>query len=137
MVQKLPPDLRQLLLVHLAVRGRDSGVRYQLTDPMGAGINGLHPIVQVEHLPTPAQFPADGLGEDPPIVFHHIGLHGMAVHGCLFDGRHIPDTRHGHVERPGNGRCRQGQHVHRFAHFLEFFFMSYPKTLLLVDDAQP
>lgn len=36
------------------------------------------------------QLPADGLGDDGPLMLHHIGLHRLAVVGRLLDGAHVP-----------------------------------------------
>ena len=70
-------------------------------------------------------------------MLQHIGLHRLTVGWRLLNGRHIPQTGEGHVQRPGDGGSRQGQHVHLTAHLLEPLLVGHAEALLLVDDQQP
>ena len=83
----------------------------------GTLVDGLRAVVQVVHLPAPLHLPADGVVNHRVVVLHDEGLHRVAVGGGLLDGGHIPDTGQGHVQRPGDGRCGQCQHVHTLGHF--------------------
>ena len=70
-------------------------------------------------------------------MLQHISLHRLTVGWRLLNGRHIPQTGEGHVQRPGDGGSRQGQHVHLTAHLLEPLLVGHAEALLLVDDQQP
>ena len=97
MVQQPLPHLGQLFLAHLAVCHYHRCIRQKLLDGRSAPVDGIHPIVQVEHLPATAQLLADGLHQNSPVVLHHIGLHRLTVLRRLLDGGHIPYARHRHV----------------------------------------
>ena len=97
MVVELLPHPGELFLPHFAVGGDHPGVGEHLLDLKGAAVDGLHMIVEIEHLAAPAQLPAHGLAQNAPVVFQYIGLDRVAVLGGLLDNRHIPDAAHGHV----------------------------------------
>ena len=60
----------------------------------------------------------------------------MTVLRRLLDGGHITDTGQRHVERARDRRCRQREHIHVFAHFLERFLVPDAEPLFLVHDEQ-
>ena len=127
----------ELLLAHLAVGHRHSHVLPQhLLDAGGGAGDGLHPVVEVVHLAAPLQLPAHGVGEHPPVVLQHIGLHRLAVHGRLLQGGHVPDAGEGHIQRPGDGGGGEGEHVHLLGQLLELLLVLDAEALLLVDDQQ-
>ncbi len=59
-VQQLLPN-RELLLGHLAVGNAHPRTRHQLA-AWRRWLDGVHPVVQVVHLPAPGQLLFDGLG---------------------------------------------------------------------------
>ena len=127
----------ELALGHLAVGRLDGNVlAQQVTETGGGGIDAVHPIVQVIHLSAPAQLPADGIRQKAPVVLQHIGLDALAVLGRLLDGAHVADAGHGHVQRPGNRRSREGQGVHLSGHLTQTLLVGDAEALLLVDDEQ-
>ena len=129
--------VRQLLLAHFAVGDADLGLRKGFFDPGGALGDGFDPVVQVVDLSAALQLPAHGVDEHRLGVFQHKGLHRVAVVGWFLDGGHIPQARQGHVQRPGDGGGRQGQHVHALRQLLELLLVGHAEALLLVDDEQP
>ena len=128
----------QLLFAHLAVAHHHPDLRpQQFLDAGGGEVDGLHPVVEVVDLTAPGQFLPHGVLQDPPVMLQHISLHRLTVGWRLLNGRHIPQTGEGHVQRPGDGGSRQGQHVHLTAHLLEPLLVGHAEALLLVDDQQP
>ena len=109
----------------------------QLLDAAGGAVNGIHPVVEVIDLAAPLQLPAHGVPQHPPVVLQHIGLHRLAVGGGLLQGGHVPDARQGHVQRPGDGRGRQGKHIHLAEVLLQLLLVLHAKALLLVHHQQP
>ena len=69
-------------------------------------------------------------------MLQHIGLDALAVLGRLLDGAHVADAGHGHVQRPGNRRGREGQGVHLPGHLTQTLLVRDAEALLLVDDEQ-
>ena len=61
---------------------------------------------------------------------------GIAVSGGLLDGGHVPDAGQRHVQRPGNGRSGERQHVHALGKLLQPLLMGDAEALLLVHDEQ-
>ena len=128
----------ELLLAHLAVgRRRRCASGTSCLDPGGArarwtprGCAGSRPA-------RPGAAPGGWRRQhDPVVVLQHIGLHGVAVLRRLLDDAHVPDARHGHVQRAGNGRGRERQHVHAVAQLLDLLLVGHAEALLLVDDQQ-
>ena len=108
-----------------------------LLNPGGGEIDALHPVVEVVNLPAPAELLPHGVLQNRPVVLQHIGLHRLAVRRRLLDGGHVPEAGQGHVQRPGDGRRREGQHVHLTAQLLQALLMGDTEALLLVDDEEP
>ncbi len=133
MVQ-LPPHLGKLFLVHFAVANADARLGHVLLYPRRRPLNRAHVVMQEIHLPAPPQLPVDGVVYDPLVVFQHIGLYRVPVVGGFLNYRHVPYARKGHVQRPGYGRSRQGQHVRRFAQPLKLLLLGHAKALLLVNN---
>ena len=131
-------DGGQFLFAHLAVAHHHPDLRpQQFLDAGGGEVDGLHPVVEVVDLTAPGQFLPHGVLQDPPVMLQHISLHRLTVGWRLLNGRHIPQAGEGHVQRPGDGGGRQGQHIHLTAHLLEPLLVGHAEALLLVDDQQP
>ena len=82
----------QRVLAHLAVGDAHADARNPALDCGGALVDGFRAVVQIVDLPAPLDFPADGVVHNGLAVFHHEGLHGIAVSGGLLDGGHVPDA---------------------------------------------
>ena len=109
-------------------------VAEELFECRGAAVDGLNAVVHVVDLPAARELAPDGVGDDAPVMLEHIGLHRLAVDGRDLDGRHVADARERHVERSGDGRCRERQRVDLAGKLLELFLVRYAEALLLVDD---
>ena len=112
----------------------DARTRHQLTDAGRALVDGIHTVVQVVDLPAAGQLLANGLRDDALIVFQHISLDGLTLERRLFNRGHIADAGQRHVQRAGDRRGRQGQHIDTDEVFFELLFMLDAEALLLVDD---
>ena len=134
MVHEHPPGVGELFLSHPSMGGDNARSRHQRRDAPRTAVDGGDVVVQIKHLSAPAQLPFYRFGQNPPIVFQHIGLHRMAVGRSLLDYRHIPHPRHSHIQGPGNGGSREGQHIDVVFQLLEPFLVGHAKTLFLVDD---
>ena len=134
-VRELLHHGRQALFVHLAVRDADGDVvAEELFELGGAAVDGLDAVVHVVDLPAARELAPDGVGDDAPVMLEHICLHRLAVNGRDLDGRHVANARKRHVERAGDGRCRERQRVDLARELLELFLVRYAEALLLVDD---
>ena len=111
-VQQLLPHRGDLLFGHLAVGDADARAGDKPADPGGTFLNVIDPVVQVVDLPAAGQLLADGLGNDALIIFQHIGLDGLALKGRLLDRAHVPYAGQCHVQRAGDRRGGQGEHIH-------------------------
>ena len=126
----------QRVLAHLAVGDAHADARNPAFDRGGALVDGFGAVVQIVDLPAPFDFTADGVVHNGFAVFHHEGLHGIAVGGGLLDGGHVPDAGQRHVQSPGNGRSGEGQHVHALGKLLQPLLMADAEALLLVHNEQ-
>ena len=127
-------DVGKLLLIHFAVGSGYFHIAQPVFQPGGGLLDALRAVVQVVDLPAPVQLPADGVIQQPVIVLQHEGLHRVAVTGRLFDGGHVPQTGERHVQRSGDGRCRQGQDIHTHGKLLQPLLVGDAEPLLLVHD---
>ena len=124
------------VLAHFSVGHGDGDVRHSFVHGGGAPLDGLHPVVQIVDLSAPLHLPADGVVQNGGFMLHDEGLNGVAVGGGLLDGGHIPDAGQGHVEGPGDGGGRQGQHIHALGNFLQTLLVGDAEALLLVHHQQ-
>ena len=126
MLQHLTPDLRHLVLAHLAVGEGDPGLGDPHLDAGGTAFDGFHPVVQIINLPAPAKLPPDGVGDDAVVVLEDIGLDGPAVLGCFLDDRHVPDAAPGHIQGAGDGGGGEGEDIDVGANSLIRSFCATP-----------
>ena len=92
------------------------------------------PVINVEDLAVPSEFPADRFTGKLVVVFHDIGLDRHPVERRFFQDRKVPDPCKGHVKCPGDRRRSQGQHVQIGLHLFDLFLVSHAEALLLIDD---
>ena len=137
MFHQLPPDLRHFRLAHSPVCHQNPCVRQIPLQLRRGEFNGVNAVVDIVHLSAPFQFPLNRLHQYRLAVLHDISLHRIAILRRLGDDGHIPYAAHCHIQCAGNGRCRQGQHIHAGKHVLEFFLVCHAEPLFLVHDRQP
>ena len=111
-------------------------VGYQLAQPRHRVLDRPDPVVDVEDLSLPQQFPADRRRRDPWIFRPHIGEDRVAVLGRGQDVADLPDTGEGHLQRPGDRRGGEGQDIHPHLHGLDAVLGLDPETMLLVHHEQ-
>ena len=129
-------DIGEHGLVHLPVRHGDRHVAELLLELARGALDIVDAVVQVVDLAAALQLAPDGVGEDAPVVLHDEGLHGQTVLGRLLDRGHIADAGHGHVQRAGDRRGRERQHVDAARELLDVLLVRHAEALLLVDDEQ-
>ena len=119
------------------MRKADACIRQKLLQFRRALNDGLDAVVQIVDLPAAFEFALNRLHNKPLIVLKHEALHGVSVLRRLLDDTHVADARERHVERAGNRRCGEGQHVDAVKELLEPLLMRHAEALLLVDDRKP
>ena len=127
----------ELMLPHLAVGHADPDLRHQHPQPLIEPFDTLDPVIEKINLAPAARLPQDRVPDQGIGIFRDHRLDGNPLLRRGFQHAHIPDTGHAHMQRSGNRRRRQGQHVHLALHVLDDFLMGHAETLLLVDDQQP
>ena len=136
LLHDLPPDLRQLLLGHLAVGKADTGLRNAQLPSRGHPLDILHAVVEVVNLAAAPQLTPDGVGQDAVVVLEDIGLHRVAILRGLLDDGHIADAAHRHIEGARDRRGGQGQHIDIRRQLLDAFLLRNAEALLLVNNKQ-
>ena len=119
---------------HLAVSHVDGRAGEEPAHPLGGRVDGFDPVVQEEDLPPPVELALAGLGDQMVTPRDQVGHDRHPVPGRGPDQRQIPDPREREVERTGNGRGGQREHIHRRAQALQPFLLADAEALLLVDD---
>ena len=126
--------LLEHLLVHLAMRDDDAGLRYQVTQLAGLLFDIRDFVVDEKGLTIAQQLAADGRGYLLVFVSADIGQHRVAVFRRGQDGGHLADASHRHLQGARN-RCRgHGEHIHAGLERLNVFLVLHAKALLLVHD---
>ena len=113
-VNEIKHDPLQFVFLHLSMGVCHVGFRHKLCDLCCDIRNIVHPVVDIVDLSAPGHFPDNSLSDQFIVVFADKGLDRQSVIGGLLQHAHIPDTDQAHMQCPGNGGCRQGQHVHVF-----------------------
>ncbi len=129
-------DLLQPVLVHLPVRGDDPRLRHQFPQLARDLLDVVHAVVHEENLAVAQQLAPDRGTDLLLVVRADVGQHGVPLLRRGEDGRHLPDARHAHLQRPRNRGRRHGQHVHMRPQGLDVLLVLDAEALLLVDDHQ-
>ncbi len=127
----------KLALAHLAVGDADARLRYQFGKIGCALLDALHVVVQVVDLPATLQFPQHRLAHHRRFVLADKGLDGEPLGGRGGDDGEIPHARHRHVEGTRNGGGGEGEDIHIGPQRLDLLLLTYPESVLLIDDEQP
>ena len=135
-VYKVKHDFFQLPLLHLSMGVDHYCIFGQLLNVGRNFIDSLHSVIDIVHLAVSGQLACDRLTNHLIVVFHHIGLDGKTIHRRLLKYAHVPDPYQAHMQGPGNGRCRQSQHVNIFLELFDLFLVRHPEALLFIDNQQ-
>ena len=100
------------------------------------GLDRLDPVVDIKDLPAAIQLAVDRVAHQPVIVLGDAGLDREPSLGRRLDDREVADPHQRQVQRAGDGRRGERQHVHLSAHVLDALLVADPKSLLLVDHQQ-
>ena len=102
-VSEVHHHLFQFRLRHLAVPGKDAGVRYQPAYVIDRQVDRPHTVVEVEHLTTPFHLPQDGFLDHVLRVFRDEGLDRQPrLRGRLYRGQ-VAQARERHIKRARDG----------------------------------
>ena len=126
----------QVVVVHLAVRDGDAGLRHERLDFFGQSINRLHAVVHDEHLAAAGQLVEDRVLDDLVVALEHDGLDGQAVHGRRVDERDVADAGHAEVQGARNRRGAHAERVDGETQLAELFLLLHAELLFLVDDEE-
>ena len=130
-------DLGKLRLAHAAVGDVHGHVGQHGHDPGRDAVDRLDAVMQIIHLPAPGGLAADRVAHDAPVVLHHERLHGQTLPRRLLERGHIADAGQRHVQRAGDRRGREREHVHLLCHLLDVLLVGDAEALLLVHDQKP
>ena len=126
-----------MLLVHLPVGDGDGDLRQHFCDAGRGALDVLDDVVEIVDLPAALDLAPDRVGHHVPVVLHDEGLHRHPVLRRLLQRGHVPQSAERHVQRPGDGRGGEGQHVHAAAHLLQAFLVGNAEALLLIHHQKP
>ena len=104
---------------------------------LGHGLDRHHAVVQEEDLPAAVQLALDGIPDHALVVLRDDGLDRQPVVRRRLDGAHVPRARQRQVERAGDRRGAEREHVHQPAQHLELLLVHHAEALFLVNDHQP
>ncbi len=100
---------------HLPVSDRDARCRNELLEARGALVEPVDAVVDVEGLPASQSILAhDGAPDDALVVFRDDGPNGAPIDRRRRDDGHVAESPSTAIlERAGNGRRREREHVDR------------------------
>jgi hypothetical protein len=85
-------DPLQHALGHLAMTDGHPGARDQTAHPGRGPLDGLDPVVDVEHLPAAVDLAQDGVAHQPVVVLGDAGQNRQARLGRGLDDGHVADA---------------------------------------------
>ena len=115
----------------------DGDAGHESTQAGGNGRKAFDTVMDIIDTAAAADFPFQCFLHHAVVVFGHIGLDGEPVLRGRLDDAHVPAFDKGHMERPGNRRRRQSQHIDAGAPLLHLFLLRHTEALLLIDDEEP
>ena len=124
------------LLARLAVRHGEPSLRHETADQVGDRGDRLDAVVHQVDLAAARQLGPDGPRDQLAVEPDDVGLDRQAILRRRLDDRHVADAGKRHVQRAGDRRCRERQHVNPAAQLPDALLVRHAEPLLLVDDQQ-
>ena len=112
----------------------DLRLRHEIAQARSDAFDIVHAVVDEVHLAAALQLAQDRVAHQAVVHLRHVGLDREPLLRRRLHRRHIADAAERHVQRAGDGRGREGEHIHLSPHLLQPLFMRHPEPLLLVDD---
>ena len=100
-------------------------------------VDRLDPVVDHEHLPAAVDLPGERLLQQRVVPRLDEGQDRRAVARRRLDQREVAEPGEREMERPGNRRGGEREHVHREPQRLEPLLVLHAEAVLLVHDQQP
>ena len=130
-------DVVQLGLLEPAMRHRDAGARRrECAHALGDGVDRLDTVVHEIHLPRPVELPRQRLLDERVVPRLDERQHGGTVFGRRLEQRQVAQSGEREVQRAGDRRRRERQHIHRELQRLQSLLVPHPEPVLLVHDEQ-
>ena len=127
-------SLLELLLPHLAVRDEEAQPGTQLLQLRRALLDRLDPIVEEERLPLASRFALECELHKLLVVLADGRADRAATFGRSLDDRDVAHAREREVERAGNRRRAEREHVDLEPQRFEELLLRDAEALLLVED---
>ena len=108
---ELAHDALKFSLAHLAVGNANARFRNQLSEHLGAGLNGIHVVMKEIHLSAALEFADNGLSNQRLGFAAHESLDREAFLRCRSNHREVADALKAHRQRSGNRSGGERQNV--------------------------
>ncbi|OPY07294.1 MAG: hypothetical protein A4E66_02069 [Syntrophus sp. PtaB.Bin001] len=89
----------------------DVRLRDEFLHIAGHGVDRLDPVMEKKYLTVAGQFVPDGIPNGFFVELQDIGLDGLPIFGRCVDDRQIADSHQRQMQRTGNRRGRQSEHI--------------------------
>ncbi|CAB4836347.1 unannotated protein [freshwater metagenome] len=127
-------DLLERTFVHLAVSDRDPRFGNEFAQTRGGGVDRLHPVVHPEDLALAQQLATDRLHSNSLVITADEREDRLAIGRRGLQQRQVANADEAHLQRAGNRRGGQRQHVDVVLHLLHRLLRLHAEALFLVDD---
>ncbi len=115
----------------------EAEVGAQLPQAFGRLVDRLDAVVQIEGLPLPGHLPLERALDQLVVVLADVGADGPASLRRRLDHGDVAETGERHVQRAGDRRRRQREHVDLEPQLPKELLLGDAEPLLLVDNHQP
>jgi len=130
-------DLFQFPLAHLPMGHGDARFRKERAQALMLIFHGLYFVIEKIQLSSALQFAQDCLTDQTIRLGMYEGFDGQAFLRGRGDDREIAQSLERQGEGAGNGGGRESEYIHFGAQGFEALLLTYPETVLLIDDDQP
>ena len=99
-------------------------------------VDGLHAIVDVEHLPLAEDLASDGCGNSLVVVGTDVREDWVPILGSGSNMADLPNSGQRHLQGSRYRRCGQRKSVDRRTHRLDAILRCDPEALLFIDNEE-